>query len=240
MILKPKRHLPVHDWQKHLRALRDTALDPRLARFYQTDWPDPETPLAELSMVALDIETTGLDSRQHAIVSIGIVPFTLQRIDCSKAWYQLVRPHGQLIDESVTFHRITHTEIWQAPRFIAVLESFLEQLAGKVAVVHYRNIERNFIDAAVRYELEEGLVFPMIDTMDLEARLHPGRQPGWLLRLLGRKPLSIRLDDSRRRYGLPQYQAHHAATDALATAELLQAQVATHFSPELRLGEVWR
>jgi DNA polymerase III epsilon subunit-like protein len=29
---------------------------------------------------------------------------------------------------------------------------------------------------------------------------------------------------------LPRYQAHHALSDALATAELLQAQVAPHYS----------
>lgn len=240
MIRKPKRHAPVPDWQQHLATLGQQAHDPRLARFYQANWPSADTPLAGVPMVALDIETTGLNASEHAIVSIGILPFTLQRADCAGAWYQVVRPRGRLIEESVTFHRITHTEIWQAPRFIDVLGDFLEQLAGKVAVVHYRNIERNFIDAAVRYELQEGLVFPVIDTMELEAQLHPQRQPGWLLRMLGRKPISIRLDDSRSRYGLPQYQAHHAVTDALATAELLQAQVATHFSPQLRLGEVWR
>lgn len=240
MNYKPKRHPPIADWQEHLKALAQKARDPRLVDFYQADWPAADTPLAELSMVALDIETTGLDALQHAIVSIGMLPFTLRRADCSNAWYQVVRPYGRLIDESVTFHKITHSEIWQAPRFISVLDDFLARLAGKVAVVHYRNIERNFIDAAVRHELQEGLVFPVIDTMELEAQLHPQRQPGWLLRLLGRKAISIRLDDSRRRYGLPQYQAHHAATDALATAELLQAQVATHFSPQLRLGDLWR
>ena len=49
----------------------------------------------------------------------------------------------------------------------------------------------------------------------------------------------MRLADARRRYGLPAYRAHHALTDALATAELLQAQVAHHFKNPPPVGAVW-
>jgi DNA polymerase III subunit epsilon len=58
-------------------------------------------------------------------------------------------------------------------------------------------------------------------------------------RWLGGKPVSIRLHDSRLRYGLPGYQPHHAVVDALATAELLQAQIAARFSPATPIGELW-
>jgi DNA polymerase-3 subunit epsilon len=104
-------------------------------------------------------------------------------------------------------------------------------------VVHYRTLERSFLDQALRQLLGEGLQFPVIDTMQLEANLH--RQPSWWQRLLQRTPTSIRLADSRLRYNLPQYQAHHALTDALATAELLQAQVATHHSDDTPVGALW-
>jgi DNA polymerase-3 subunit epsilon len=51
--------------------------------------------------------------------------------------------------------------------------------------------------------------------------------------------VSIRLADSRLRYNLPSYSAHHALIDALATAELLQAQVATHYATDTPVGELW-
>jgi DNA polymerase-3 subunit epsilon len=80
----------------------------------------------------------------------------------------------------------------------------------------------------------------VIDTMQLEARLHPRkRRPGWLRQLLDQQAVSIRLADSRLRYGLPLYQAHHALTDALATAELLQAQSATHYPASTAVGDLW-
>lgn len=226
------------DWVQFMADRARTIRHPLLTHFYRADWPGADTPLAQLEFVALDIETTGLDARRHAIVSIGLIPFSLQRIRTDQAWYQVVRPIGDLIPESVTFHHITHSDIRQAPRFSEIVEPLLTQLAGKVAVVHYRNIERGFIDQAVHHALGEHLLFPLVDTMQIEADLHPQRQRGWLGQLLGRKPISIRLADSRSRYSLPLYQAHHALTDALATAELFQAQVATHFSPACRLGDL--
>lgn len=225
------------DWQQYMASRAAAARHPGLRNFYRADWPDADTPLAQLAFAALDIETTGLDPRHHAIVSIGLIPFTLERILTDQAWYQLIRPEGDLTAESVTFHQITHADIQRAPRFEEVLQDLLERLAGRIAVVHFRNIERHFLDRETSRAFGEGLQFPLIDTMQIEAQLHPRRRVSWWQRLAGKEPLSIRLADSRSRYGLPLYQAHHALTDALATAELFQAQVATHFSPAHRLGD---
>jgi DNA polymerase-3 subunit epsilon len=38
---------------------------------------------------------------------------------------------------------------------------------------------------------------------------------------------------------LPDYTPHHALTDAIATAELLQAQIAHHFSPDMPVKDFW-
>lgn len=224
------------DWPSYMEGMARATRRPALKKFYDSDWPTPDTPLNEVPFVALDVETTGLDARQHAIVSIGLIPFTLSRIRCDQAWHQLVRPPGDLVPESVTFHHITHSDLYSAPRFEEVAETLLAHLAGKVAVVHYHPIERAFIDVAVRRAWGEGLQFPLLDTMEIEARLHRRKQPSLLSRLFGRRPISIRLADSRQRYGLPLYRAHHALTDALATAELLQAQIATHYSGQQPLG----
>jgi DNA polymerase-3 subunit epsilon len=228
------------DWQSIFAQLAQTAKDPRLAAFYQAGAVAVDTPLEQVPLVALDVETTGLDCTRHSIVSLGLVPFNLARIRCGQTLYWVVKPVSELSSESVTFHHITHSDIRDAPRLTTVLGELLMAMAGKVMVVHYRTLERGFLDQAVRQHLGEALHFPVIDTMELEARLHRRqRQPGWLDRLFGRQPTSIRLADSRLRYGLPLYQAHHALTDALATAELLQAQVATHYSPTTPVGELW-
>ena len=61
-----------------------------------------------------------------------------------------------------------------------------------------------------------------------------------MARLFGRQQLSIRLAASRGRYGLPRYRPHHALTDALASAELLQAQVGQRFAPDTPIRELWK
>ncbi|WP_010487794.1 3'-5' exonuclease [Pseudomonas sp. S9] len=227
-------------WQEQYQILAEHARDQRLARFYRAPMVSADTPLDQVPLLALDVETTGLDAQNHCIVSLGLIPFNLQRIHCSQARYWVVKPKSELSSESITFHHITHSDIRYAPRVEQVLGELLEAMTGCVMVVHYRNIERSFLDPALQQAVGERLHFPVIDTMELEARIHGSqRKPSWWDRLRGRQPTSIRLADSRLRYNLPLYQAHHALTDALATAELLQAQIATHYSPETVIGDLW-
>jgi DNA polymerase-3 subunit epsilon len=227
------------DWPQRFAELAASSNDERLRAYYSAGCIAADTPLAEVPLVALDVETTGLDPREHAIVSLGLVPLDLQRIRCAESRYWVVKPTSELSAESVTFHHITHSDVRHAPRLAHVLDELLEALAGKVVVAHYRKIERNFLDQALRQHLGEGLLFPIIDTMELEARVHPKRSVNWWDRLRGRERISIRLADSRLRYGLPLYSAHHALTDALACGELLQAQVAAHYPAHTPVGAVW-
>ncbi|MGM0594672.1 MAG: 3'-5' exonuclease [Pseudomonadota bacterium] len=226
-------------WPDYFARQAEVCRDPALQRFYAAGLPAPETPLAEVPFLALDFETTGMNPHRHAIVSIGMVPFTLARIRPAAGHYWVVRPPGGLNERSVAIHRITHAEVASAPDLDRVLNEVLAAMAGSIPVVHYRGIERPFLDGAVVARRAERCLFPLVDTMEIEARL---RRQGWLARLrrwLGMRQSSIRLAESRTRYGLPDYTLHHAKVDALATAELFQAQVARHYSAETPLGEVW-
>jgi DNA polymerase-3 subunit epsilon len=233
---EPEKPLP---WPERFEALAGTTKDDRLKRFYQAGCVSAETPMKEVPMVAVDFETTGLDANQHSIVSIGVVPFDLNRVQLSGARHWLVKPQLPLHQTSVTIHGITHTDIDKAPDLNDVLEDVLVSLGGRIPVVHYRAIERPFLNVAINWRTGEGLDFPLLDTMAIEGYLHPDLQPNFWNRLRGQKPISIRLSDSRTRYGLPHYPSHNALVDALATAELLIAQVRHHFSPETPIGDLW-
>ncbi len=228
------------DWQTRFGRLAEGANDPRLKAFYAAGAVAGDTPLHAAPLLALDVETTGLDPARDGIVSIGLVPMGLDRIRASASRHWILKPRVALAAESVTVHGITDTQVEAAPDLLQILDELLQQMAGQVMVVHCRAIERQFLDQALRLRLGEGISFPTIDTMELEERLHR-RRPGLLARLLGRRPpqLSIRLADSRRRYGLPRYRPHHAMTDALSSAELLQAQVAHRFTPDTPIRELW-
>ncbi len=226
------------NWEEKLGEFASKARNPGLRRFYERSAISGETPLKDLPMVAMDFETTGLNAKEDGIVSIGLVPFTLARIQCKGSRHWVVHPQCPL-DSSVVIHRITHSEIENAPDITDVLDDILEAIGGRIVVVHYRGIERPFFERALRTRIGEGIQFPVLDTMAIEAHMTRGKGLSWWQRLLGTQPVSLRLADTRTRYGLPTYQPHHALTDALATAELLQAQIAYHYSPDTPVQQLW-
>ncbi len=227
------------DWRARYEKLARKARDPRLKRFYEAGIAAVDTPISNVAMLSLDFETTGLDPNKHGIVSVGCMPLTLSRINNTKAKFWLAKPRRTLLDASVVIHGITHSQVEAAPDFIDIVDEILEEMAGRVIVVHYRGIERRFFYQALMNRIGEGIEFPVIDTMELEARLHRYKSRSFWRKFRGVKPVSIRLADSRTRYNLPWYRPHDAVIDALSAAELLQAQIAHHYSPDTPVQELW-
>tara|TARA_R110002153_G_scaffold18021_5_gene63248 strand:+ start:77133 stop:77885 length:753 start_codon:yes stop_codon:yes gene_type:complete len=227
------------DWAKRFAILAQTSQYPALKAFYQAGVVAATTPISDVPMVALDFETTGLDSNRDSIVSIGLVDMTLTRIRCADARHWIIKPETRLHSRSVVVHGITHSAVADAPDFSTVVDDLLGRLQGRIVIVHHSPIERNFLNAALKRSIDEGIEFPVIDTMELEARFSRKLGNALWRALLGRKQASIRLTDSRTRYHLPYYRQHHALTDALACAELLQAQCATYLTPDTPLNTIW-
>ncbi|MCK5819625.1 MAG: 3'-5' exonuclease [Psychromonas sp.] len=241
IVKKSKKYVnnEILNWSAFLRLKKMKSQDTRLKYFYQQGTYNEETPLSDIQFLALDFETTGLDVDQNSIISIGLVPFTLSKIFCkdSKHWY--IRPQDKLEENTVIIHGITHSDLTEAPSLEGILVELLDHLKGKVIVVHYRNIEREFLHNNLYNLIGEGIIFPVIDTMQIEADLKQIKN--WSLRKWFSKPNveSIRLANSRKRYNLPEYSAHNALIDAIATAELLQAQIKYHFSPDTQIKKLW-
>ena len=229
----------ISDWQRYYQQQASVVEHQLLQQFYSAGMVPANTPLSQVPFVALDFETTGLNVDTNSIVSIGLVPFNLQVVFSSRARQWLVKPRFRLTDHSVTVHRITHSEVENAADLTQILPDFLPLLAGKVAVVHYKQIERAFLSAALQVRLGEGLLFPVVDTLELEARLHRAKPLSLWDKLRQRQQESLRLDASRNRYNLPPYRPHHATTDAIACAELLQAQVHHRFSVDTPISDLW-
>lgn len=215
------------DWQQAYQYWAQSCQHPALKAFYEAGIAALDSPLETAPLVAIDIETTGLNAEQDDIVSIGVVDFSLQGIRLNSAQYWLAKPHGPLTSESVTIHEITHADIRHAPRLSSFLDEVLEAIQGKIVVAHCAAIERPFLYHAAMKHFQEPLLFPVLDTMALEASIT--YKPWW--RRFGR-PTSIRLDASRQRYQLPRYRAHQALMDAVSCAELLQAQAAHHLDAQ--------
>ncbi len=228
------------NWSSYYDDMQTKAKDERLRDFYHKGTVSPDTPLSHIEYVALDFETTGLDPEKDDIVSIGLVPFNLNRIFLKQAKHWYLSPDRPLEEESVVIHGITHSDIVDAPDLKKVLDEVLEALAGKIVVVHYRNIERRFFDIALKKRIKEGILFPVIDTLELESDILRKKSNPFMNWLKGYSKASVRLGECRARYGLPSYSPHHALTDSIATAELIQAQIAYYVSPDTPIGRIWK
>lgn len=231
---------PRVDWPGRFNKLAARTRDPRLRAYYRQPPVPAHTPISRVPLLALDLETTGLDHRCDAIVSIGFIPIDDGRIHCNGARHWVVRPNLPVEIIAVTIHGISNSDLKAAPRFADRFEALLQAMAGKVIVAHCHEIERRFLKAASLMLIGEKLDFPVIDTMVAEEKKHPHKRPNPIRRWLGEVDSpSLRLDASRARYGLPSYHPHHALTDALATAELFLAQMQDRYSPDTPVSALW-
>lgn len=237
MSLYPYKVLP-DDWDQFYSKQTHSGLPDYLESFYYQPLLDAQQTMAATDFVALDIETTGLDAQKDDIVSIGLVPFDYQRIYLAKAKHWVVSSR-RLTSESVVVHGITHTDVAEAPSLYSVLPELMESLQGKIVVVHYRYMEREFLRHAMAELLKQNFLFPVIDTIELEAD-YLRRQQSIMARIVNKPLPSLRLLYARERYHLPAYENHNALVDALATAELLQAQIAKHQLGNVAVRKIWR
>ena len=198
------------------RALAKAAPGSPLEAFLSAPQVDPNTPLEQAPIVSLDLETTGLDPRKDEIVSIGLVEMQHQAIHLGTAWHQLVRLDKDLPQQSVVIHNITDDQLLAGRPIEELLPELLQRLRGKVMLAHYKAVELNFISAACEKLYGAPFVMPIIDTLELGLRVFE-------LQNHTIHANNLRLFNLRPRYNLPQYRAHNALTDALATAELLLA-----------------
>lgn len=183
--------------------------------------PDRRTPLAEVELLALDLETTGLDPRRHEVLSVGLVPVLGGEVPLARARHLRVRPHGD-VGDSATVHGLTDDALRPAPPWPQVRAEVLAALVGddgrrRVLLAHYATLERGFLGAPRRGLAGPRVRLPVVDTLETERRL---------LRAQGRAPAGaeLHLDACRRRHHLPRYPAHDALADALGCAELFLAQ----------------
>lgn len=211
------------------RASRKAPAGP-LADFYSAGLPDLAKAALDSPIVAIDLETDGLDHRKDSILEAGTVAIEAEAVQSGSARRIRFRSAAPLNAEAVVVHRITDDEASSAQPVEQALQQVLQICAGKVLVAHFAQIEANFIDAACRAAYGAPFVAPFICTMQLEGRWFPR----------ARAQDGLRLGKLRSQYGLPSYAAHDGLTDALACAELFLAQIVHAQRQETPVGELLR
>jgi DNA polymerase III epsilon subunit family exonuclease len=162
--------------------------------------------------LALDFETTGLDSTIGRVVEIGAIRFSLGDDgffeEASLAC--LVDPGMPIPHHARSIHGISNQDVEGAPSFGEVAPSLLALAQGAVIVAHNVRFDLSFLDAELS---RVGIVRPESkaeDTVLLSKRAFPGRA-------------SYRLGAIASALGIHSGSSHRALDDARTCMLLYRA-----------------
>ena len=164
--------VPSHPEQARQRAAQVCREGP-LAAYLSVPFADPATDVDDLELLALDVETTGLQPGRDHVVAVGFVPVVRGRIELAGARSILVAAPVD-VGQSATVHRLTDDVVAGGVPLAEALAEVLAALRGRVLLAHFARIEVGFIERACAQLL--GAPFPaqVVDTLDLQRRLTAG------------------------------------------------------------------
>lgn len=168
----------------------------------------------------VDLETSGLNTRRHRILQLGLVIVDADGTVVDR-WSSLVKLRWPLQRVGPTrIHGITRATLRGAPTLDEALDQLGRRLDGAVFTAHNAAFDSEFIARAVRRRPGDDPVRralePRLCTLRMSRRLDPDRA------------LSHRLADVCERYGVVLAQPHDALGDASATAAVLPHLLLAH------------
>lgn len=208
---------------KHCLSLRRWFYRRRVSQQTVGDWLAAPLPAKNLEArkagyLVVDLEMTGLDSRQDKILSIGWVNIDKAAISIASAEHLYIKRNDS-VGESAVIHQIRDADLYQGVSEAEALAKLMIASCGRVVVFHSASLDLAFLNRACVANFSAPFVTAVVDTMRLEqqafARANTPIQSG-----------ELRLAACRLRHHLPFYPGHNALIDAVATAELFLAILA--------------
>ena len=152
------------------------------------------------SLVALDLETTGLDPRKDAIIEIGAVRFSGQREEAE--FHSMINPGRPKPPEITHLTGINNEMVRNAPPLMAVLQQFVDFVGESPVIGHNIQFDLGFLLQANILQYVQA-----IDTFEMASVLMP---------LASR----YNLGGLCQQLGIPLFNAHRALDDAKMTKNL--------------------
>src|SRR5512138_473532 len=119
------------------------------------------------TIVAIDIETTGLDPERDAIIEIGAVKFRGGRVEAE--WTSLINPRRHVPEFITTLTGIDDAMLRQAPALLDVISTLAHFVGDSAILGHNIRFDLSFLTRSMPLALNQ-----VIDTYDLAAVLLPG------------------------------------------------------------------
>jgi ATP-dependent DNA helicase DinG len=153
-------------------------------------------------IAALDIETTGLDPAEDAIIEIGVVIFEASRIE--DEFNTLINPQRHIPEFITGLTGINNEMVRQSPVMIDILDELADFIGDAPILGHNVQFDLSFLRKYKLFELNES-----IDTYELASVLLPSASR-YNLGALGQQ------------LGIPLPATHRALDDARVTAAAFQ------------------
>jgi len=182
----------------------------------------------DVQLIAVDFETTGLNFENDEIISMGFCPVKEDIIRLQDCVHIMINTQQNLTSENVAIHGLTDDMLSQGVTPRQAFFKFIELVKNNTIIAHHHSIERKFIQKLALTILGHNIPLSFIDTYHF-AKLRMQRRQQTITQD------SLRLFNLRRKFGLPNYNAHNALEDAISTAELYLAQKASLNLPNNRI-----
>lgn len=159
--------------------------------------------------IILDTETTGLDAlKGHRIIEIGCLEMVHRRLTGNK-FHVYLNPEREVDPGATQVSGLTNEFLNDKPKFIEVVDDFLNFIEGAELIIHNAPFDVGFINAEIALAQHAWTSIDnyvsVFDTLSLARKLHPGQRNS--------------LDALCRRYNIDN--SHRTYHGALLDAEIL-------------------
>lgn len=167
------------------------------------------TALADLPILVLDTETTGLDVKNDRIVALGAVRMHGMRVFPREIVDLLIHPERPIPPRATAVHGITDAMVASAPAFAELADRIQSICEGLVLVGHNIGFDIAMIEREMTLVGRDWPRPVALDTLNLYAALRPDRQ-------------KLDLEAIAADLGVEPRGRHTALGDALMTAEIFR------------------
>jgi len=165
--------------------------------------------------VALDCETTGLNTRTDDIISIGAVRIKGNRIMTSERLELIVRPEKRLSADSVRVHRLREQDVAQGLAPDDAMMQLMGFIGSRPLVGYYLEFDVAMINRVLFPILGMGLPQPKIEVSALYYDYKYQQLPS---SARDNSSIDLRFNSLMLDLGLPLRPAHDALNDAVMAA----------------------
>ena len=178
-----------------------------------TNLPNPKTigdqPLMTSRLIVLDLETTGLNPAKDQMIAIGAVAINNNAIPLDDQFDLILRRPELDIRKTVLIHGIGPEALTDGHETEDALLHLLDWMNGDPILAYHSAFDQKFLEKTLRAELGYGENHIWLDVAELMPTFFPSANKQ-----------GKGLDNWADTFGLHASARHHAAADAMVTAEL--------------------